>query len=613
MFHPDLISQSCQYENKIVGMPFSIGYSMLYSNKALLQKYGKTIPETWDELIDTNSEHGLCSLIEFIYSCRNSVDSPFPDMENEIFHSDMDFALNSLFGGNALFIKFWTLPNSMLELMEYDMAPLPGKLKGVSGTSIAGYNIGIDSSISKRKINAAIEALKFLSSKELQKKYLLNDDLISGITELYKDEEVCKHIRCDAFLKVQPIGRPTTNLYSSTEYYQRIINYAHQYLYGNETASKALKQISDLTAIHFISMTKDRPSKIYAIIFFIIVNVLSFIFLTSIILLFTKKYKVYFDYLSPSFWIVIIIGLIIILSSFYTTIGPYTNMKCKLHNILLLFGCTMNISPFLHKLIVDCPERNKISEWASKHSNLFILIFMVIDSILSLITLINQNPEVETVIFNEGENFRKCSAKGKISLVIMGLVLFYYFFIVISILFLCYIEWCVKTYIYDVRTITIAIYFNVFSATLHTILYFTNFKNYIFYFIINNAFIIMSAVTSYIFEFGFRLFIPFNKKKENEVILYINTIYNLRGNKNNMDNNQQTFSSNIFTDISSSSNNTERSNEINRKFSHASITPSIPNNSFFLKLVNYHNQPINMRSSITPSNEISSSKKSNVI
>ncbi|ORY53357.1 hypothetical protein LY90DRAFT_702599 [Neocallimastix californiae] len=80
-----------------------------------------------------------------------------------------------------------------------------------------------------------------------------------------------------------------------------------------------------------------------------------------------------------------------------------------------------------------------------------------------------------------------------------------------------------------------------------------------------------------------------------------------------MDNNQQTFSSNIFTDISSSSNNTERSNEINRKFSHASITPSIPNNSFFLKLVNYHNQPINMRSSITPSNEISSSKKSNVI
>ena len=27
---------------------------MLYYNKVLLQKYGKTIPETWDELIDTS-------------------------------------------------------------------------------------------------------------------------------------------------------------------------------------------------------------------------------------------------------------------------------------------------------------------------------------------------------------------------------------------------------------------------------------------------------------------------------------------------------------------------------------------------------------------------------
>jgi len=363
-------------------------------------------------------------------------------------------------------------------------------------------------------------------------------------------------------------------------------------------------------------MTKDKPSKIYAIAFFVVVNVLSFIFLASILLLFTKKYKVYFDYLSPSFWIILIIGLIIVLSSFYTTIGPYTRIKCKLYNIILIFGYTMNFVPILHKLIIEFPSKNKISYWVSKHSYLFVFIFLGIDSFFALLILINHGTRVDTVIINEGENFRKCNIKGMVNLIIMSLVLLYYFLTVIVILFLCFIEWCVKTYIYDVRIITLSIYFNVFSVTLHAILNFTNFKNYIFYFVINNVFIIMSAVTSYIFEFGFRIFIPFNKSKENEVILYINTIYNLRGNKNNFDNNQQVFSSNIFTDTSSTSN-TDGFNEINNNSNNISrasrALSTTSNSSFFLKLLNYHNQSINIRTSTIRYNEMSSISRSNVV
>jgi len=33
--------------------PIEAGRTVLYSNKALLEKYNKTVPETWDELIDT--------------------------------------------------------------------------------------------------------------------------------------------------------------------------------------------------------------------------------------------------------------------------------------------------------------------------------------------------------------------------------------------------------------------------------------------------------------------------------------------------------------------------------------------------------------------------------
>jgi len=31
-----------------------IGYTVLYSNKFLLEKYNKRVPKTWDELIETS-------------------------------------------------------------------------------------------------------------------------------------------------------------------------------------------------------------------------------------------------------------------------------------------------------------------------------------------------------------------------------------------------------------------------------------------------------------------------------------------------------------------------------------------------------------------------------
>eukprot|EP00833_Pecoramyces_ruminatium_P018732 jgi/Orpsp1_1/1192764/evm.model.d7180000095714.1 len=77
---------------------------VLYSNEKLLKKYNKRVPKTWDELIETGKyilneekklnntnltiynglfnekENGICSIYEFIYSFRDSVDSEFPDL-----------------------------------------------------------------------------------------------------------------------------------------------------------------------------------------------------------------------------------------------------------------------------------------------------------------------------------------------------------------------------------------------------------------------------------------------------------------------------------------------------------------------------------------------------
>eukprot|EP00833_Pecoramyces_ruminatium_P018892 jgi/Orpsp1_1/1192924/evm.model.d7180000096934.1 len=53
MYNEKIISESCIFEDKIVGLPYTVGYTFLYSNNILLNKYNKTIPKTWEELIDT--------------------------------------------------------------------------------------------------------------------------------------------------------------------------------------------------------------------------------------------------------------------------------------------------------------------------------------------------------------------------------------------------------------------------------------------------------------------------------------------------------------------------------------------------------------------------------
>jgi len=46
---------TCIVDNKLVALPFDVNYGGLYSNMDLLNKYNKTIPQTWDELIATEN------------------------------------------------------------------------------------------------------------------------------------------------------------------------------------------------------------------------------------------------------------------------------------------------------------------------------------------------------------------------------------------------------------------------------------------------------------------------------------------------------------------------------------------------------------------------------
>jgi len=84
------------------------------------------------------------------------------------------YNLNLLLEGKALFVKFWTLTYNILNTIPYTVSLLPGLNKGVSGSTIAGYNIGIIKDIVPEKKKAAITALMYMTSKEFQKKILFN-------------------------------------------------------------------------------------------------------------------------------------------------------------------------------------------------------------------------------------------------------------------------------------------------------------------------------------------------------------------------------------------------------------------------------------------------------
>ncbi|ORY37734.1 periplasmic binding protein-like II [Neocallimastix californiae] len=53
LYDNEITSQTCYYNDKLVGLPTVIDCTSLIYNKDLLNKYKKSVPKTWEELIET--------------------------------------------------------------------------------------------------------------------------------------------------------------------------------------------------------------------------------------------------------------------------------------------------------------------------------------------------------------------------------------------------------------------------------------------------------------------------------------------------------------------------------------------------------------------------------
>jgi len=467
-----------------------------------------------------------------------------------------------LFSGKAIFLKYWYIIEPMKSMIPYNISVLPGLKKGISGSMVVSNNLGITKNIPEEKIDSVLKVFNYISSFDYQKKMFVNGVTLTSITQFFDDEEICKVAPCELNKSLQYTAEPKYITNGPEDYAKKFKESIYQYLYKNKSLEETLKSINDITKTYSVSLNTEFSS--IGLICFILIIVVSLLMLLSLYFLKIKKFNNFFSFLSKDFWIVTVIGSIIILWIPLTNYGSIEPVKCHLKPFLMSIGFTFITYPSLQKLISQFPEENKILTWVTKNKYIFLLISILMDISLSCIFFINPYTR-KTIINEDGENFDICKLNGVYSLIIM---MIYKFTSLFLLLFLLFVEWNISANTYDMRLIISATYVNILSGILIIIFYNIQIKNYTAYFILQISITSFISISNFIFMYGFRILLIFFDKQNVELEL----IEKIRNNF--MTSGVQ---STTVSFISSS------------KFEENSNTSSMKKSNFFSRMVEYHN------------------------
>jgi len=621
MYNSRVVNETCYYKNKLVGLPFYISYEILYSNKELLSDYDVPIPETWDEMIKIcnyimkyekdpdlicynglfdDSEQGLYSLIEFIYSCRDSINSTYPNPQDQsfrdslimlkklkddtasdiIFRSNENFAFKKLTDRKSIFVKYWLVGEPFLGSLKYTISALPGMKKGISGTSISGNSIGIIKNIKEDKREAALEVLKFFTSKSYQKELFRNGYCLTAIDELFYDEQVCKkNGLCDTFRDIQFTVEPEfMREGQSLNYEKKYKKYIYRYLYDDISLETTLKQINDISKIYYVSL--DTENSYVGLVCFVFFSVVTVGMIVSLVFLFRENFRPFFMFLSEDFWIITVLGSVIILWIPYTDYGLVTERKCLLKVLLMTIGYTFNICPTIYKLIVQFPEENRIFNWIHKHKYLFLLINLSVD--LLILSTFLLNPVTSTTIsIEDGETFKTCHFSGEYSIVLLFI---YKLLIIILMLLFIFVEWNISSTMDDIKFIISALYIDILSIILIYIFHLIKIKYYLSYFLLQATNTSIISIFNYLLFYGIRLILAFIKK-QNIRLKYISSI------NEKFINNETQLQSRMSDNGNISCNPMNNSINGNEECGNSSTVLVSKSSNFIARMIDYHYTP----------------------
>ncbi len=240
--HFPSIIQSQTVNGKLVALPIFTDAPALYYRKDLLEKYGKTPPKTWSELAATareiqekeraagqadlwgfvfqaNAYEGLtCNALEWIKSSGGG-QIVEPDGTISVNNEQAAAAIEEAKAwigtiapqgvlayqeeeargvwqtGNAVFMRNWpyayALGNGDDSAVKgkFDVMPLPTASAGEEPSStLGGWNLAVSKYSDEQE--AAIELVKFLASKDVQKERAVQLSQLPTIAALYDDPDV---------------------------------------------------------------------------------------------------------------------------------------------------------------------------------------------------------------------------------------------------------------------------------------------------------------------------------------------------------------------------------------------------------------------------------------
>jgi len=520
------------YNGHIRGFPFFLIFSVLFSNEKYLQKYNKRIPKSWDELLNTakyivdeekkmnndtnlvgytglfpDNENAMCSIFQLIHSYRDNADSEIPEFtsqnakdafykileirdkisSNEWFRISETQIVDHLFNGNILFAHFY----SSLTIPLYSMSVLPGRKDGINSSIIGGYSIGIYKYISEEKKEAALEVIKYFSSKEFQKEVIVKQlGLITALEELYDDSDVCKFINCDMLHEIQYYLRPISTMENYNDFSKRAMKYFQELLDGEKKVEDTLNNINDINRIYFITWKNTLGAILISflvIIFIIVIIATSLIFISS--------FQSYFTFLSNDLWIIYTIGSISLLASAFEYFSLPSKKKCILRQTFYINGESLIYIPLICKLTINYPIINKFSTWVEKHKLIYVASLYSIQLLSSILNAVFGSIGIKEINLDKSEkNFYICANNSTVGKAFTQIQYFYTLLLYFSICIFLFFEWNIEQTYFDIRHFSFAIIMDGISIALHYLFDFHSINSYILY---NILFIFINIIKSF--------------------------------------------------------------------------------------------------------------------
>jgi len=624
-YDEDIFREACtSTDGKLVGLPIYIYITTLYSNQTLLTKYGKDIPKTWDELMSTskyiydeekkqnntiiryhssiNDYNGSMSLFEFINSFRESNESPQPEIRSkttvkaleklkemkdeigeEIFKESDDDAMFALYGMESpntyLFSRFF------FTFYDPSFTPsaLPGAKEGVSGTIVIPNNIAVSKYIDDDRKEAAIEFVKFVASKDVQKRFIINGFMYSANMDLYENEEVCSVLNCDVVRNSYPFSFMSNDIkfFCDDNYHIKYRNTIFKYLYGNEPIDKVLKELDDVTRVYKYS-TDTEVSNVGLTMFIIFLVCITIVFL-SLIFVFIKPFEKRFKFLSKDLWVITTLGSLILMSSVLTLYGNASSSICQLRTTLINVGFVLSVCPSFLKLIINFPESNKISSWIQKNVYYCILIIVVLTAGLNGLLAISPYTLKEDRTTDELKiNYKKCVMNKTFGSILYYLIQCYDILIILLSLLLIFMEWNLKRTSLDVKYLATALFMDILSLILLNIIDKIKFSTFVIYNALLTITILFFSISNHVFIYFIRILPIFGNDGELEESRKI------LGKVSNSGMIDSKKASAVFT---SSNHSTSKNSRNDRTAgSHTSSTQGSKIASITNKIMSYHNQ-----------------------